>query len=73
MDINLTGFLVALGAGLLIGIERERRKGTGPQRALAGVRSFTLVSFSGALAQSLDQPLLVLVGALFVVGLNLVA
>ena len=38
MDINLTGFLVALGAGLLIGIERERRKGTGPQRALAGVR-----------------------------------
>ena len=28
MDINLTGFLVALGAGLLIGIERELAAGT---------------------------------------------
>lgn len=70
---NLTGFLVALGAGLLIGIERERRKGSGPQRALAGVRTFTLAAFSGALTQSLGQPLLVLLGALFIVALNLIA
>lgn len=34
----------ALGCGLLMGIERERRKGSGPHRALAGVRSFTLAS-----------------------------
>ena len=33
----------ALGCGLLMGIERERRKGSGPHRALAGVRSFTTV------------------------------
>ena len=29
---------VALGCGLLIGIERERRKGSGARRALAGLR-----------------------------------
>jgi hypothetical protein len=29
----------ALGCGLLMGIERERRKGDGPFRSLAGVRS----------------------------------
>ena len=40
----------ALGCGLLMGIERERRKGSGPHRALAGVRSFTLASLSGAAA-----------------------
>ena len=28
----------ALGCGMLMGIERERRKGDGPHRALAGVR-----------------------------------
>ena len=40
----------ALGCGLLMGIERERRKGSGPHRALAGVRLFTLASLSGAAA-----------------------
>ena len=32
-------FGVALGAGLLIGIERERRKGTGPTRGVLPARS----------------------------------
>ena len=59
----LLGFGVALGSGLLIGIERERRKGSGPARALAGVRTFTLAALCGALAQSLEQPLLVASGA----------
>ena len=40
----------ALGCGLLMGIERERRKGDGPFRSLAGVRSFALASLSGDLA-----------------------
>lgn len=40
----------AAGCGLLMGIERERRKGAGPDRALAGVRSFTLASLAGAAA-----------------------
>lgn len=65
----LTGFLVALGSGLLIGIERERRKGTGAHRAVAGVRTFTLVAVAGALAQALGQPWLVAAGAALVLAL----
>ncbi|MBL8271748.1 MgtC/SapB family protein [Steroidobacter sp.] len=40
---------VALAVGFLIGIERERSKGTGPNRAVAGLRTFTLISLAGAL------------------------
>ena len=40
---------VALAVGFLIGIERERNKGAGPNRAVAGLRTFTLISFAGAL------------------------
>lgn len=64
---------VALGCGLLVGIERERRKGSGPARAFAGVRTFTLTSVLGAVAASTGQPALVVVGALFVAGLGVVA
>jgi uncharacterized membrane protein (DUF4010 family) len=63
------GFALALGCGLLIGIERERRKGTGPQRQFAGVRTFALVALVGATAQALAQPLLVFAAALLVAGL----
>lgn len=44
----LVGLAVALGVGLLIGADRERRKGKGPSRAAAGVRTFAIVSLSGA-------------------------
>jgi uncharacterized membrane protein (DUF4010 family) len=70
---TLTGLGVALGCGLLIGIERERRKGSGPTRALAGVRTFTLASLAGAMAQALGQPLLVGVGALLILLLATIA
>jgi uncharacterized membrane protein (DUF4010 family) len=40
---------VALAIGFLIGIERERSKGNGPNRAVAGLRTFTLISLAGAL------------------------
>jgi len=63
----LLGLAVALGGGLLIGLERERRKGDGPARRAAGIRSFALVALSGALAQALGQPALVAAGALAVV------
>ena len=39
---------VALGIGLLIGVERERRKGEGPSRSFAGIRTFTIASLAGA-------------------------
>ena len=49
LDQNLLlGVAAALGGGLLIGIERERRKGFGAQRSLAGVRTFTLAALLGA-------------------------
>ena len=38
----VVGFLVALGVGLLIGIDRERNKGDGATRQPAGLRTFTL-------------------------------
>lgn len=41
---------VALGIGLLIGAERERSKGTGPDRASAGIRTFTIASLLGAVS-----------------------
>jgi len=63
----------AAGCGLLMGIERERRKGDGPDRALAGVRSFTLASLSGAAAALAAMPALVLLGAAFVAALAVVA
>ena len=44
----LLNLAVALGIGLLIGAERERRKGEGPARAAAGIRTFSVVSLAGA-------------------------
>ncbi len=44
------GLSVALGIGLLIGLERERSKGAGAGRRAAGIRTFALVSLLGAVA-----------------------
>jgi uncharacterized membrane protein (DUF4010 family) len=44
------GFAVALGIGLLIGLERERSKGEGAARRPAGIRTFTLAALLGAVA-----------------------
>ena len=41
---------VALAIGLLIGLERERRKGDGSTRAAAGLRTFGLVGLLGGVA-----------------------
>lgn len=70
------GLAAALGGGLLIGLERERRKrgrdGKGPHEA-AGIRSFALAALGGGIAQTLQQPLLVAMGALMVAALVAVA
>ncbi|HZF26952.1 MAG TPA: DUF4010 domain-containing protein [Steroidobacteraceae bacterium] len=50
-ELSLRALAVAFGIGLLIGIEREKSKGTGPQRAAAGVRTFTLAALLGAAGQ----------------------
>lgn len=70
---SVLGLMVAGGGGLLIGLERERRKGQGKDRAAAGIRSFTLVALGGGLAQALQQPALVVLGGALVAALALVA
>ena len=64
-DIDtLGGLAVALGIGLLVGIERERR-GAGGGHPVAGVRTFALVALSGAVAERLGTAAMV-IGAAFV-------
>ncbi len=50
---------VALGIGLLIGAERERSKGAGPDRSSAGIRTFTIASLLGAVSTTFNFWLLV--------------
>jgi uncharacterized membrane protein (DUF4010 family) len=52
---------IALGIGLLIGIERERRKGRGSARIEAGLRTFAVVALLGAVTVLLGGELLLAV------------
>ncbi|MEZ4279658.1 MAG: DUF4010 domain-containing protein [Myxococcota bacterium] len=61
MASEWANFSVALGIGLLIGLERERSKGEGPARGSAGIRTFALASVSGALALHVGGVLLLAV------------
>lgn len=54
---------IALGIGLLIGIERERRKGEGPARAIAGIRTFAVTAVLGAVSLMLGGNILLAVTA----------
>lgn len=58
--------LVALAIGLLIGLERERRKGVGCSRAAAGLRTFGLVGLLGGVAPLIGGDGFVLLGGAFV-------
>jgi uncharacterized membrane protein (DUF4010 family) len=66
---DIIGFAAALGVGLLIGLERERSKGTGPNRKPGGIRTFSLFALAGAIAASVNNPWLtpavVIAGAAF--------
>src|SRR5260370_29218776 len=62
------GFLGAVGIGLLIGIDRERKKGEGPARQAAGLRTFTLTALLGAVAIAAGGELLLAAAALGVVA-----
>lgn len=65
----LLGLSVALGIGLLIGAERERRKGSGPERSAAGIRTFAIASLLGAVGMLLGGSPVLAVVALIVGGL----
>lgn len=69
----LTGLAAALGSGLLIGLERERHKPRGTRGEPAGLRTFTLASLAGALAQALALPGLLAVAAAAVTALAALA
>ena len=64
---------ITLGIGLLIGVERERRKGSGVQRHFAGVRTFALVGVLGCAVELLAAPWLTAVSALFVGALAVIS
>lgn len=57
---------VAVGIGLLLGIERERRKGAGPTRAPAGLRTFALVALLGGIAAATGSGAVMVVAGAFV-------
>lgn len=47
--------VVALGIGLLIGAERERNKGSGPDRSPAGIRTFAIAAMLGGVSTMLSE------------------
>jgi len=53
---DIIGFAAALGVGLLIGLERERSKGSGSQRKPGGIRTFSLFALAGAIAAAVNNP-----------------
>jgi len=68
--LNLT---IAFGIGLLIGAERERRKGGGPARSPAGIRTFSAASLAGATSVTVGGALVLAVTVAGVAALVAVA
>ena len=65
---QLIPIAVASGVGLVVGIDRERRKGEGPGRRAAGVRTFIIVALLGVLSSSAPA-LAAGIGALLAIAL----
>src|SRR5690349_21475691 len=66
---SASALAVALGVGLLVGIERERRKGDGPSRGAAGVRTFAVTALLGALAAIIENDVVLAIAGVGVVTL----
>ncbi|HMO95596.1 MAG TPA: MgtC/SapB family protein, partial [Tepidiformaceae bacterium] len=64
---------IALGIGLLLGVERERNKGVGPHRAPAGIRTFALVALLGGIAMAIGSHAVLAVALGFVAAAVLIA
>jgi uncharacterized membrane protein (DUF4010 family) len=73
IKLEYLNFAVALGVGILIGAERERRKGEGPSRGPAGIRTFAVTSVAGAVAFTLGSELLLAIVTAAISGLTAVA
>lgn len=63
---TLFGLCVALGIGLLVGADRERRKETGPKRGAAGIRTFVVCALLGSVSVILGGGLVLAVTTLVV-------
>lgn len=70
---TLLGLCVALGIGLLVGAERERRKDMTPSRNAAGIRTFSVSALLGAISVLLGDGLVTALTALIVGAGALVA
>ena len=66
-------FAIALGIGLLVGAERERRKGHGSSRSPAGIRTFAITSLLGAVVVQVGSELLASITAAAIAGLIAIA
>lgn len=69
LDPIIVNLAVALGIGLLIGAERERRKGEGPSRGPAGIRTFSVASLAGAISAVAGGELLLAITTMGVIAL----
>jgi len=73
---SFLGFLVALAAGALIGLERQQDLGSERKTGIGGVRTFPLIALAGAMSAFLSQTLgvwpiiamLLILGALLAVS-----
>jgi uncharacterized membrane protein (DUF4010 family) len=72
-DPVILNLAVALGIGLLIGAERERRKGVGPTRSPAGIRTFTAASLAGAISLIVGGEVLLAIAIAGVILLTAIA
>jgi uncharacterized membrane protein (DUF4010 family) len=70
---NVAGFVVAVAVGLLIGIERERRKNDPGVGTAGGVRTHVVVALAGAIAVQFEGVGLLIAGAVFLGALVVVA
>jgi uncharacterized membrane protein (DUF4010 family) len=76
IEESLLGFLVALAAGALIGLERQQDLGVVRKTGIGGVRTFPLIALAGSLSAFLSQVLgvwpiiamLLILGALLAVS-----
>lgn len=72
MDL-LVGFIVALAVGMLIGIERERRKRDPSVGSAGGLRTHVIAALAGAIAVQFPGVAVLVAGAVFVGALVVVA
>ena len=73
MDPAILSIAVALGVGLLVGVERERRKGEGPERGAAGVRTFAITALIGVLAMLTESSVVVAIAGAAIAALTAIA